>query len=475
MYKEITEFLNNYFPLIEGCILFGSYINTPKKANDIDLLLVDNKFSFSNKESFKYKGKLYNTIKVNPNEILNIVSKQYQQKNLFYHIIRSGIVIKDNKKNLFNIKNFIVEIPPEQEEIMIETFKEICKEIHDLILVIKNEDDFVGYQLTAGQLIARMIDALLLSKGTFYLTNVKNTTRFLKENFPTEYVTIKDLTSTLVSKNKPLFVEQLVKVVEQFNFPILEKYCSYTISDDFSHAQLCLHIEKTFSYKELKPIINFFNNSPYFPEFYVYQSDLENKEKEGCYFIFNNQNREIIDNREKIVQSINDILKGHSFLFPYNNIYCYPNIKFGNKENALIVDKLLFDIVKLINNNYDVLKENFIYSFIMQLSEEANFKIQIIEDYYMMKLDRSAKNSSYFFNNQEANRDKLLISNEKNRDKLASVFESEIKYDLNGISKIAVMIQLQVVDRVLSIFLNKDYQRLFYVACIKNKKNEKIS
>jgi hypothetical protein len=475
MYQEIKHFLNLHFPSIEGCILFGSYAKNPEKANDIDLLLVDNKFSFSNKESFKHNGKLYNTIKANPNEILNIVSKQYQQKNLFYHIVNSGVIVKDAKKNLFNIKSFITEIPSEQEEIIVETFKEVCKEIHDTILVLKNEDNFVEYQLTAGHLIAKMIDALLLSKRVFYLTNIKNTTRFLKEKFPQEYEIINHLTNTLITKKKTVFVEQLVKVVEQFNFPVLDKYCSYTISDDFSHKQLCLYVEKTFSFKELKPIIDFLHESPYFPEFYVYQSDFENKEKEGCYFIFNNQGKELLHSREKVIENINNLFKEQSFLFPYNNIYSYPNIKFGSKENALMADKLLFEITETIQLKTDVLKENFIYSFILQLVEESDFNMQTLEDYYTMKLDKSAKNSSYFFNNQENNRDKLLASNDQNKDKLISVFENEVKYDVSKISTMPMMIKLQVVDRVLSIFLNKDFQKLFYISCIKHKLNEKVS
>ena len=72
------------------------------------------------------------------------------------------------------------------------------------------------------------------------------------------------------------------------------------------------------------------------------------------------------------------------------------------------------------------------------------------------------------------NRDKLLSANDRNSKKLIDIFENEVQYKLEKLPKISILVQLQIIDRVLSIFLNKDFQKLFYIHCIKNKLNAEV-
>jgi hypothetical protein len=56
-YKLILNFLNKHFQEIESVVLFGSYIDNPIKANDINLLLLSKSFYFSSLESFIFEKK----------------------------------------------------------------------------------------------------------------------------------------------------------------------------------------------------------------------------------------------------------------------------------------------------------------------------------------------------------------------------------------------------------------------------------
>ena len=85
-YSTIEYFLRDYFPDIEGVILFGSYIENPLKANDIDLLLVSTKFSCASKESFYFNNIKINTIKFPVSEVFSVLAKHFQQGD-FYRLV----------------------------------------------------------------------------------------------------------------------------------------------------------------------------------------------------------------------------------------------------------------------------------------------------------------------------------------------------------------------------------------------------
>jgi len=474
MYKEVDDFLNIFFPHLEGCIVFGSYTVNSVNANDIDLLLCDNKFSFAYKESFKHKGKLYNVIKVNPFEILNILSEQYKRRNFFSQIFKTGIILSDKTGQLNEIRKMIFPISEDLDAIA-ETLNETLHKISEHLIPLKTNISFTEKFIISSKLISYIIDGFLLSKGIFHLNTEKAKSKFLKEKFPKEYTLIESLIQNLISKKETLFLKNLESVLVQLNLPISYKHSNYVISDDFSTKQVVLFIGETYSFEKIASIITFLHSINCIKNFNIYQVDSQNTEKEGCYITFENTKKEILENRELLIQSFKNYFQKKQFIFPYNNIYCHKAIKFGNIETSIFVDELLDGITEIVFENSNISKENLIYSFIFQFTKYYKIPIAAIENYYTIRLDVSAKSSNFFVDYKDNNRDKLLSVNDKNSKILIDIFENEVQYKFGKLPKISILVQLQIIDRVLSVFLNKDFQKLFYIHCIKNKLNAEVS
>ena len=115
-HKLIHNFLNKHFQEIESVILFGSYIDNPSKANDIDLLLMSNKFFYSSKESFIFESKKINVIKFNISEVFAILAKHYQQGDFYKLVFIKGVVIKDVFKDAQFVKNYINSSYPKNDK-----------------------------------------------------------------------------------------------------------------------------------------------------------------------------------------------------------------------------------------------------------------------------------------------------------------------------------------------------------------------
>lgn len=477
MYKEIKVFLDLHFPSIEGCILFGSYINNPEKANDIDLLLCDERFSFSYKESFTHNGKLYNTIKVNTNEILAILAKQYQQRNFFSQIFKSGIILIDDKNVLSQIKKFI-NTTVENKEAIAQSINETCNKIYENLAPLENKSyQETEFFLMSSKLISLLGDYFLLSEGLYHIGSEKSKSRYLYEKFPVHEEQIKKLIRVLKNSSPKEFIELYKSIIETYNIPVSSKNSSYIVSDDFSQNSLTLFIEQLFNYSELKGIIEFFKTKYPSLLFSIYQVDEENQEKQGCYITFDNSKQFILSNRENFIQELKKNFSNYRFLFPYNNIYCYPDIKFMGNSNALSVNYFQQVIIEEIKNNLDSLKEQFIFNFVIQLINENLIHIDILENFYTIKLDVKAKNSNFLINNAENNKEKLITSNKQLKEDLISRFsvDKTIISDIKNLKQKPQIVLLQLIDRVLSVFLEKDFQKLFYISCIKHKLNEKVS
>jgi hypothetical protein len=477
MYKDIKAFIKLHFPSIQGCILFGSYAKNPEDANDIDLLLCDERFSFSYKESFTHNGKLYNTIKVNTNEILAILAKQYQQRNFFSQVFKSGIILIDNKNILSQIKKF-TDTTVENKEAIAQSINEICNKIYENLAPLENKHyQETEFFLMSSKLISLLGDYFLLSEGVYHVCTEKSKSRYLYEKFPIQEEQIKRLISVLKNSSPREFIELYKRIIETYNIPISSKNISYIVSDDFSQNFLTLFLEQLFNYSELKVIIEFFKIKYPSLLFSIYQVDEENQEKLGCYITFDNSKQFILNNRENFIQELKKNFRNYNFLFPYNNIYCYPNIKFLGENNALSVNHFQQAIIEEIKNNLDYSREQFIFNFVIQLINEKLIQIDTLENFYSIKLDVKAKNSNFLINNVESYKEKLITSNKHLKENLILRFSIEkiIIKNIKNLKQMPQIVLLQLIDRVLSIFLEKDFQKLFYISCIKYKLNEKVS
>ena len=142
-------------------------------------------------------------------------------------------------------------------------------------------------------------------------------------------------------------------------------------------------------------------------------------------------------------------------------------------------ENLNSQITKLseIKNNLDYSREQFIFNFVIQLINEKLIQIDTLENFYSIKLDVKAKNSNFLINNVESNKEKLITSNKQLKENLIRRFSIEkiIIKNIKNLKQMPQIVLLQLIDRVLSIFLEKDFQKLFYISCIKYKLNEKVS
>ena len=111
-YKLIHNFLNKHFQEIESVILFGSYIDNPSTANDIDMLLLSKNFFYSSKESFIFENKKINVIKLNVSEVFAILAKHYKQGDFYKLVFSKGVIIKDKFKDAHFVKEFINNFYP---------------------------------------------------------------------------------------------------------------------------------------------------------------------------------------------------------------------------------------------------------------------------------------------------------------------------------------------------------------------------
>jgi hypothetical protein len=99
-YTLIENFLDTFFPQINGVLLFGSYIEREEKVNDVDLILLSDRFSYSSQESFIFLQMKINTIKINWSDVLGVMAKHYQQGNFYAKSFKEGVIIADRSQKI---------------------------------------------------------------------------------------------------------------------------------------------------------------------------------------------------------------------------------------------------------------------------------------------------------------------------------------------------------------------------------------
>lgn len=203
MYHSIFDFLDQYFPSIEGCILFGSYIKKKDKANDVDLLLISEGFSFSSTESFNFKNLAFNTIKINFSEVLNIMAKQFMQGNFLSHAFKTGIILIDVNQELSHIKKYVLEsIPNASADVINFDLSEVRFKINDNMEPLRRGTGLTTENfLQATRVISLFIDYFLLN-NSIYLKTEKSKNKYFFQNYPTEAVELSQIIDALKKSEK---------------------------------------------------------------------------------------------------------------------------------------------------------------------------------------------------------------------------------------------------------------------------------
>jgi hypothetical protein len=137
----IHHFLNQYFPNIDGVLLFGSYITNPEKANDVDLLLVSNNFVSSSRESYVFENVKFNPIKFNPSQIFDILSRNYKQGDFYRIVFQEGIAFVDKNKDIDFIKKYISNSYPKTRQ------NDMALALNDVLLTLTENTTFLKKEL----------------------------------------------------------------------------------------------------------------------------------------------------------------------------------------------------------------------------------------------------------------------------------------------------------------------------------------
>ncbi|OAZ04690.1 nucleotidyltransferase domain-containing protein [Flavobacterium succinicans] len=471
-YKIINNFLNKHFQEIESVVLFGSYIDNPNKANDIDLLLISKNFLYSIKESFIFEDKKINVIKLNITEVFAILAKHYQQGDFYKLVFTRGVIIKDKLKDVQFVKNYINNSYPKKDAIIIANGLNECQyKIAESIEVLCNPLTLTAYFTIYSTVIFNIIDWVLLTNN---IHNVKADNKykslFFKKQFPNENSKIENLILVAQENNQKIFLKELEYLTKELNIPIKEKYSNDLIFDDYSQSSLILYIEKLFDFNEIQQLIDkikFENNEL---QFYIYQVDEDNQEEAGCYIVIDNSNLEIDNNKLKWITFFQNLFSNQQYTFPYNNIFCYPEIKFIGKENLKLVTQLLTNNCNTIHNN-KFTKETYFLRCITEYILKYDIKIDDIYNYYLGKLNAKTRSSNYLTKNQKTTEIKFTSANQINEKRLLQLFRKTEKLNFNIyfpiFNDVPIWFHFQVIDLIISIILKNDFQKLFYIHCLK--------
>lgn len=470
-YSLIEVFVNNNFPDIEGVLLFGSYIDNPAKANDIDLLLLSEKFLYSSKELFVFEGIKFNIIKFNVSEVFSILAKHYLQGDFYRLVFENGIIIVDRKKDLQFIKHYIIgHYPENNKDNLAFGLNETSFRLTECNDSLKRKLSQIEYFAVTSKIIFHLIDWFLLSNSihNVQLDNKYKST-FFSKHFPVENKSLLKLIAVCQKNNQKEFLLEFQYIAQQFLIPYKDQYSNDLIFDNYIHSNLILFIENLFVFNDLKQIIKNIRSQKKEIHFYVYQVDENNQEKAGCYIVFDNSRLEIHGEKQKWIDFFRKQFSKYYYSFPYNNIYCYPEIKFLGKTNETIVTQYLTFQTKLFLEK-DFSKEAFFMNFLDYYLSLTEIKIDDIYNFYLGKLTAKSRSSNYFIKKNEETQFRFIGANSENEKKLLSIFTEIGKLDLNLdfkiVKNVPIWFHFQVIDRVISPLLKNDFEKLFYIHCL---------
>jgi hypothetical protein len=473
--KLIQNFLDHYFPNIEGVLLFGSYITNPEKANDVDLLLISNSFVSSSRESYIYENVKFNPIKLNSSQIFDTFSRDYKQGDFYRIVFQEGIAMIDKNKDIDFIKKYISNHYPKTRQ------NDLALGLNDVLLTLTENTTFLKKQLppiefymVANDTISSLLDYFLITKNIYPNKSPKLKSRYVNINMPIENQRIEKLINCTQKNSQKKFYNELQLLVNDYNIPIDGKYSNDLILDDYSQPQLVLFIETLFNFQEIKEIIGKIKSKSNETMFHIYQVDEDNQEKVGCYIVFENFNLMFEKNKQYWIDFVKNNFSQHQYTFPYNNLFCYPEIKFMGKQNEQIINKLLITATNHIQN-HQFFKEQFLIGFLKNYTANANIKIEDIYNFYLGKLNAKSRSSNYFNNKIKETETNFFSANKNIERKLTSIFKviqkENLEIDFPIIPKAQIWIHFQVIDRLISTLLKNDFEKLFYISCYKKSLN----
>lgn len=474
-YSLIEHFLHTHFPGIEGAILFGSYVDNPITANDIDLLLVSKKFSYASKESFFYENIKINTIKINISDVFNILAKHFQQGDFYKLVFSNGIILVDKCKDLQFVRRYIVKsYPSQKKEILSFVLNETCYNLCEYKGFLSTVISELEFYAIISKIVSTLMDYFFFSNGIYHLKSEKIKSRYFDRKFPVESKKILKLIEiSNQNKQKECLVE-LESFLHEYHIPLENKFSNDLTFDDYSQANLILYIEHLFTFQELKEILSNIKDENQNIQFYAYQVDEEHQEARGCYLIFDNTKLELEYQKERWLLYFQNIFSKYQYSFPYNNIFCYPEIKYIGKKNEKIVNQILTTFTKIIITT-NLSKEILLVSLLRPYFLTTEINIEEVYNFYLEKLNSKTRSNNYLTQKKTTTEDTFFKANVKNENTLVEILRRTQTIDMNlnfkNIPAVPVWFHFQLIDKLLSVLLKNDFEKLFYIHCLK-KSNE---
>lgn len=448
---KINKFLNELYPHCSGVMLFGSASFSTDNHTDIDLLVVDEKFSYVSKTSIQFQNQLYSVIKIPAHDIFNILAKDFN-KGIYKEIFETGFILKDEIKILQIVKQYICKDYPDNKDVIRYKISNRIFKINECIDSLKNNLPLLEEYLGVANCINFIIDFILLKDGKYNFLTSKHKSRYLHQYHLEYAIKInKIIKESRNKKEKLLGLENLRNILD---IPAIHEYNNDYLIDNLGDLSTLVFYIPEIECDELLQNVPLDNLA-----YYTFFIDTNNIEDRGFYLIVDSK----YSNDIKILgDKLRGLLVGKKVFFPYNFSFNH-QIKFGS--NFSKCQKFFISIQPIIKGiRYDKSES---LKFIKYLIKNISLTLEEIAIYYFYK---TVNNDHSRTIDEIAKKEKEFIMRLKKTRKLSfENTENQYNIDFNFLqNQMPKYIRLQVFDYVLSMFFLKDSEKVHIIELIRN-------
>lgn len=447
--------------MADGVLLYGSASFNSKDYDDIDLLLIDKRFSYVSKLNIHFESNNFSVIKIPSNDIFNLLAQDFKE-SVYKNIFETGFIIRDDLKILKVVKQYICEDYPDTSDVLYYSRIKTIYKINECIAMLKKKLPSIEEYLTFNSCINFLIDFIILQDEKTHFSSFKHKSRYLHKYHTVFAIKITEIITVYKNNSKNGLVSLQI-FLENLGIPKSLEYANDFLIDRLHGSG----VQVLFFPKLFKDKINtnFYNgikeiNIPY----YTFYIDENNIEESGTYFIFETHNYDAVSAIRKI---LSDNFTVELFFFPYN--FSFNNeIKFG--INHTVCQQLFFKIQPIVDN---IIENGNHLTFIEFMIKEMHVDIDDIYNFYF-----------YRTINNDHNLTLEEISNKQKKCKMPfkSIFEEilqekkvyKINFDFQILKKIPRYFLLQTLDRTLSMLFLKDSIKVQIVKKLRNQYYENV-
>lgn len=455
----IDVFLENYYPKSNGVLLFGSASFKKVNFQDIDLLVVDEKFSYISKIEVNFNHNRFSVIKVPADGLFNLLAEDFK-KGVYKNIFETGFIIKDDLKFLTSIKQYIKKDYPDSGTLIAHHLNTCIFKINESIRALETKLPPIENFLIFSNCVSFLIDFIILQDRKINFTTSKHKSRYLHQYHPEEALAVNDLI-TVYKKNSKEAVREMKELMQQLNVPVTHGYSNdYLLESTEGIHSPVLYIPEFPGMDFYGQFCDELHQQNF--RFYSYHVDENNIEKPGVYFVINvSETTEMHEIRERL----NHSLKDQVFFFPYNLAF-NQEIKFGGENNYAAVKDILTELQPKIHL---AKQNNTCTGFILSVIRSMNISLEEAGLFYFYK----TVNNSHSLPMEEIieKEKKHKITMNENRHE-AVLNEDKTIFSASGtafFTNTPKYFLMQILDRILSMFLLNDTEKRQIIESLRNQ------